>query len=113
MTRKYARTPGRTRQGGWPLLLGGLILLLIWPAPPVAAQPTVPGGAQPAAPSRQLNFRHITFEQGLSSQSVGTIIQDKEGFMWFGTLNGLNRYDGYDLVVFRNDPTNPRSLSSN
>ena len=58
-------------------------------------------------------FGHILADQGLSSPDVWDIVQDSQGFIWFGTLDGLNRYDGYQMKVFRNDPDNPRSLSSN
>ena len=58
-------------------------------------------------------FTHITIEQGLSDQRVQALAQDRAGFMWFGTNNGLNRYDGYNVVAYRNDPTNPHSLSGN
>ncbi|GAB3914758.1 hybrid sensor histidine kinase/response regulator [Larkinella knui] len=40
-------------------------------------------------------------------------MQDKRGFMWFGTQDGLNRFDGYTFTVYRNDPKNPASLSHN
>lgn len=61
--------------------------------------------------SQQLRFKHITSEEGLSTNFVSTIIQDELGFMWFGTQDGLNKYDGYQIKVFKNDPTNPNSLS--
>jgi ligand-binding sensor domain-containing protein/serine phosphatase RsbU (regulator of sigma subunit) len=61
--------------------------------------------------SQQLRFKHITSEEGLSTNFVKTIIQDDLGFMWFGTQDGLNKYDGYQIKVFKNDPTNPNSLS--
>lgn len=61
--------------------------------------------------SQQLRFKHITSEEGLSTNFVKTIIQDNLGFMWFGTQDGLNKYDGYQIKVFKNDPTNPNSLS--
>ena len=61
--------------------------------------------------SQQLRFKHITSEEGLSTNFVKSIIQDDLGFMWFGTQDGLNKYDGYQLKVFKNDPTNPNSLS--
>jgi len=50
---------------------------------------------------------------GLSHGNVTCIIQDKMGFLWFGTQNGLNRYDGYHFTIFRNDPKDPTSLSNN
>lgn len=61
--------------------------------------------------AQQLRFKHITSEDGLSTNFVKTIIQDELGFMWFGTQDGLNKYDGYQIKVFKNDPTNPASLS--
>lgn len=59
-----------------------------------------------------IRFDHISLEQNLSQSSVHCIVQDSKGFMWFGTEDGLNRYDGYGFVVFRPEPGNPRSLSS-
>jgi signal transduction histidine kinase/ligand-binding sensor domain-containing protein/DNA-binding response OmpR family regulator len=56
-------------------------------------------------------FRHLTIAHGLSQNAVSAILQDRRGFMWFGTKDGLNRYDGYEFVVFRHDPGNPASLS--
>lgn len=59
-----------------------------------------------------LNFGRIDVENGLSSNSVYAILQDKAGFLWFGTDNGLNRYDGYNFKIFRNDPDDSTSISS-
>ena len=66
-------------------------------------------------PARQSNvkFDHITEKDGLSQTSVLCILQDRRGFMWFGTQDGLNKYDGYEFTVYRNDPENPNTLSSN
>ncbi len=58
-------------------------------------------------------FKHISREQGLSQSRVSCIVQDNKGFMWFGTANGLNKYDGYEFTVYRNDPEDPYSLSDN
>jgi signal transduction histidine kinase/ligand-binding sensor domain-containing protein len=52
-------------------------------------------------------------DQGLSNNIVWSILQDSRGFMWFGTIDGLNRYDGYEAKVYRNDPDDPNSLSTN
>jgi signal transduction histidine kinase/DNA-binding response OmpR family regulator len=58
-------------------------------------------------------YESISIAQGLSQGMVYDILQDKEGFIWVGTKDGLNRYDGYNFKVFTNDPSNTRSLSSN
>jgi PAS domain S-box-containing protein len=57
-------------------------------------------------------FRHLTIADGLSQNAVSAILQDHRGFMWFGTKDGLNRYDGYDFVVHRHDPADPTSLAN-
>lgn len=60
------------------------------------------GGILPEASARAINysFNHIDSNEGLSSSCVKTIYQDSYGFMWFGTKNGLNRYDGRALVRY-------------
>ncbi|TFW27961.1 sensor histidine kinase [Massilia horti] len=63
--------------------------------------------------SRSLRFERLSIEQGLAQESVLTILQDRQGFMWFGTQAGLNRYDGYKITVFRNDPRDPGSIVDN
>lgn len=60
-----------------------------------------------------LNFEHITTENGLSYNTVFSICQDKYGFLWFGTENGLNRYDGYGFRAFKYDVQDPYSISNN
>lgn len=59
-----------------------------------------------------LRFDRISVDDGLSNGAVNTIIQDQQGFMWFGTEDGLNRYDGSRFVIFRPEPGNPNSLIS-
>ncbi len=61
---------------------------------------------------QQLRFEHIGREQGLSYSHVRCIHQDSRGFMWIGTLEGLNRYDGYEFTVFKNNE-NPHSIGHN
>ena len=58
-------------------------------------------------------FEQIFLEQGLSQSIVKCILQDQEGFMYFGTEDGLNRFDGYTFTVMRNNPADPNSLSYN
>ena len=60
-----------------------------------------------------LKFDHIGREQGLTANSVLSIIQDHQGFMWFGTEDGLYRYDGYGMTVYKNDPQDSTSLGNN
>ncbi|GAB3940821.1 hybrid sensor histidine kinase/response regulator transcription factor [Spirosoma harenae] len=52
-------------------------------------------------------FDHLSVKDGLSNNSVNCILQDREGFMWFGTNDGLNKYDGYTFTTLRPNPINP------
>ncbi|MBL7191376.1 response regulator [bacterium] len=61
----------------------------------------------------EIKFERISIEHGLSQSSISCIFQDSRGFMWFGTEDGLNKYDGYDFTVYKPDPENPYSLSNN
>jgi signal transduction histidine kinase/ligand-binding sensor domain-containing protein/DNA-binding response OmpR family regulator len=58
-------------------------------------------------------FEHYSQEDGLSNNQVQCIFQDIRGFMWFGTSQGLSRFDGYRFRVFENDPADPASLRGN
>jgi PAS domain S-box-containing protein len=60
-----------------------------------------------------LRFTHLTTNDGLSQGYVTAILQDRRGFMWFATRDGLNRYDGNAFVVYKNNPNDPGSLGSN
>lgn len=60
-----------------------------------------------------LRFRRLEQEQGLSQGSVLALAQDRHGFVWMGTQDGLNRFDGFDFRVFRPDSQRPGSLSNN
>lgn len=62
--------------------------------------------------AQSFNFRHYEAEDGLSNNAVICSLQDKNGFMWFGTPNGLNRFDGTNFKVFRNDPARRHSIGS-
>jgi diguanylate cyclase (GGDEF)-like protein len=57
-----------------------------------------------------LSVQRYSLEDGLSQQAVNAIVQDAEGFMWFGTEDGLNRFDGYEFRQLRHDRSDPRSL---
>ncbi|MCP4215998.1 MAG: response regulator, partial [bacterium] len=60
-----------------------------------------------------IRFKRITIEDGLSQSSILCMLQDRKGFMWFGTEDGLNRYDGYDFKVIKHDARDPKSISGN
>src|SRR5665811_104209 len=60
-----------------------------------------------------LNFDFYSQEHGLSNNQVHCILQDKKGWMWFGTSQGVSRFDGYRFTVFKNDPEDSTSLKGN
>lgn len=83
------------------------------PAPPT---PTAPAPDLAAPRSRRtrleaIEFEQISLEQGLSQSAVFCILQDSQGFLWFGTQDGLNRYDGTQFEVYRPRPGDANSLS--
>ena len=55
-------------------------------------------------------FRHLTTNQGLSQSHISAILKDKRGFMWFGSEDGLNKYDGYKFTHYKHDPGDPNSI---
>lgn len=86
----------------WPILaLSAISLALVslFSAPALLAQ------------SFSLRFDHVTAEDGLSHNSVFAVLQDQNGFLWFGTEDGLNRYDGYGFSTFRHMASDSASLS--
>ncbi len=58
-----------------------------------------------------LRFDHLNIEEGLSQSSVNAILQDSRGFIWFGTEDGLNRYDGYTFKIYKPDPDSLNGIS--
>ena len=69
--------------------------------------------AMAEAQIKRIQFDHFQTKNGLSQSNVLCILQDSRGFMWFGTREGLNRYDGYTFTVYKNDPENKNTISSN
>jgi ligand-binding sensor domain-containing protein/signal transduction histidine kinase/DNA-binding response OmpR family regulator len=69
----------------------------------------------PPTPSRaqapKLDFTHLSGDQGLSNSTIEAIFQDSRGFIWIGTRDGLNRYDGHDMQVYHYEATDSNSLS--
>jgi ligand-binding sensor domain-containing protein len=85
---------------------------------PVGAQNTAAGTAASRSPadflqSRYLRFGRLTAEDGLSGNQTYNVAQDNYGFVWFATSNGLSRYDGASIKVYRHDPDDPSSLGHN
>ncbi len=65
------------------------------------------------AQQRLLHFDHISVEEGLSQNEVNCIYQDRKGFLWFGTEDGLNKYDGYHFTKYKHIPGDTTCLSDN
>src|SRR5215212_8412580 len=65
------------------------------------------------APGSIIQFEHLTIEDGLSQNAGLAIFQDSRGYLWIGTQDGLNRYDGFAFKVYKHDPENPSSISHN
>jgi signal transduction histidine kinase/ligand-binding sensor domain-containing protein/CheY-like chemotaxis protein len=66
----------------------------------------------PREPDIHITFEHLTVQQGLSDNTIFCILQDSKGFMWFGTQEGLNRFDGYGFKIYPNNPKTAYSLSN-
>ncbi len=60
-----------------------------------------------------IRFTRLTVADGLSQSVISSIAQDRHGFIWIGTTDGLNRYDGYQFNAYRHDPDKPKSISAN
>lgn len=63
--------------------------------------------------SIELNFKYYKVEDGLTSNTIYTVLQDSKGFMWFGTEYGINRFDGYTFISYENIPGDENSLINN
>ena len=98
--------PGLSRPAPFLLHLALLALLLFAPLCEHL-------GSQLQAAPRSLRFERLGSDSGLTQQSVLNILQDRYGFIWFGTQAGLHRYDGYRMTVYQNDPNDPGSLPDN
>jgi ligand-binding sensor domain-containing protein/signal transduction histidine kinase len=90
-------------------LLAAIVLLAL---APVYAQARPPASPQ-AVDQGRLSFRTLDVAEGLPHHGVYGITQDRYGFMWFGTLDGLARFDGQSFDVFRADPDDPNTPTSN
>ena len=72
-----------------------------------AAQPNA-GRGEPG--TETWRFHHLTIDDGLSQNVAAALLQDRRGFIWIGTKDGLNRYDGVDFAVYRHDPFDTSTL---
>ena len=63
--------------------------------------------------NKHFNFKNLTIEDGLSQSTVETIFQDSKGYIWFGTNDGLDRYNGYEFKHYKFDKYDKNSLPNN
>jgi ligand-binding sensor domain-containing protein/signal transduction histidine kinase/DNA-binding response OmpR family regulator len=61
---------------------------------------------------KDLKFKHLSLEDGMSQSSILCVLQDQKGFMWFGTRDGLDKFDGYNFTTYRHKSNNKNSLSN-
>ncbi|MBC7893089.1 MAG: hypothetical protein H7Y12_12805, partial [Sphingobacteriaceae bacterium] len=67
----------------------------------------------PAPPTKPFFFKHFTTKNGLSYNLINCLFEDREGYVWVGTFNGLNRFDGTRFVSFKYDRNDPHSVAHN
>jgi PAS domain S-box-containing protein len=92
----------------------GVVLVLFFSIHPALATPGKPESfPNVQAPGSSVIFEHLTIEDGLSQNAGLALLQDHQGYLWIGTQDGLNRYDGYEFKIFRHDPDDPTSISNN
>lgn len=82
------------------LLITAFVLFFLFPQPPPVS-------------GKKLEFQQFLLKDGLSQSSIYCTLQDSRGFLWFGTEDGLNKYDGYSFKTLKNDPENSQSLNFN
>lgn len=63
--------------------------------------------------AQQINFKNLSIQDGLSQSTINCIYQDSQGYIWFGTQDGLNKYDGYNFTIFKENPVDTNSISHN
>ncbi|RPJ25395.1 MAG: PAS domain S-box protein [Chloroflexi bacterium] len=99
-----------------PVSIFTLVILFVSPISINKAPPPV----EPAfnvetntVPGSIIRFEHLSIEDGLSQNAGLAIFQDSKGYLWIGTQDGLNRYDGYSFKIYKHDPDDPNSISHN
>ena len=69
--------------------------------------------AHAASADAGIHFKHLSMKDGMSGNRIFDVFQDKQGYIWLATDNGLDRYDGYSFKVFTHDPGDPNSIAGN
>src|SRR5678816_724391 len=120
MAERHHRAPKLAGSVGTRTIIRGLnigclmvsLALSLHPAGGAEPRPLVAGRPirLPLIEGTDIRFTHLSTEQGLSQSRVDHMLQDRRGFIWIGTYNGLNRYDGYGFKTYKPDPDNPNSL---
>ena len=98
------------------VFLFALFLFLLLPYPGKAAGLPLHAaleGDSAVVPGSVVHFEHLSIADGLSQNAGLSIFQDSQGYLWIGTQDGLNRYDGYSFTIFKHDPDDATSLSHN
>jgi signal transduction histidine kinase/ligand-binding sensor domain-containing protein len=95
-----------------------VVLAFLFAGQPVSGRTAGPTDTLPSpspnhAPGSVVRFEHLTIQDGLSQNAASAIFQDGRGFLWVGTQDGLNRYDGYSFTIFRHDAEDSASISHN
>lgn len=99
---KRMRVVGRRGSWAW----GGMLLGLLLAAASLGAL----AQSQSSVSVDAVRFRNLNLAQGLSQSTVRAIVEDADGFLWMGTQDGLNRFDGYEFVSFHRDRGDPESI---
>jgi Two component regulator propeller len=106
----------------WRLVSAFVFLLIIW-STSFSGATTSPNASSemhrgdprsvrvPVIDGDDIRFSRLSTAQGLSQTQANQIVQDDQGFIWFGTQYGLDRYNGYEFKVFTHDPARENSLS--
>ncbi len=100
-------------------VLVSFFVLLTYLALPFSSGSALPAGDLNAdvdlnfAPGSVVRFEHLSIEDGLSQNAGLDLFQDSRGYLWIGTQDGLNRYDGYSFKIYKHDPDDPTSISHN
>ena len=90
-------------------ILSFLLLLICF----TAKSQAVAGLAVPNYAKEKYDIGYLGIENGLANNAVTSVYKDKRGLMWFGTYDGISRYDGYTFLNYRNEPHDANSLINN